>query len=144
MPAGFHVIATVENPHLSTELSILSDDGRMEVRYALRDDSIMRLIVNMAANEPQAKAVANKLSTVSQQSLGRRLNYLGWIPRDPHVSQAVWQTRPFLLQYPNAPASRCILDIAERLERQRPEPAQARNSGFLRRFAQAFGLAGNG
>ena len=52
MPPGFHVIATVENPHLSTELSILSDDGRMEVRYALRDDSEMLAMLDQCKHQP--------------------------------------------------------------------------------------------
>ncbi|MDX9974656.1 MAG: P-loop NTPase, partial [FCB group bacterium] len=124
--------------------SIVDGYAMIKTLYALRDDSVIRLIINMAATEAQAKAVANKLSMVAQQYLSRRLNYLGWVPRDPHVSQAVMQTRPFLLQYPTAPASRCIQELAERIMRQRPDASQARGSGFLRRFAQAFGLAGNG
>jgi flagellar biosynthesis protein FlhG len=124
--------------------AIVDGYAMIKTLYALRDDAVIRMIINMAANEAQAKAVANKLSMVSQQYLSRRLNYLGWVPRDPHVSQAVMQTRPFLLQYPAAPASRCIQEIAGRILRQRSEATQTRNSGFLRRFAQAFGLAGNG
>lgn len=123
--------------------SIVDGYAMIKTLFGLRDDAVFRLIINMAANEPQAKAVAGKLTTVAQQYLARRLNYLGWVPRDPHVSQAVMQTRPFLLQYPAAPASRCIQDIADRLMRQRNQGAGNRPSGFLRRFAQAFGLAGN-
>lgn len=124
--------------------SIVDGYAMIKTLYALRDDSVIRLMINMAATEAQAKAVANKLSMVAQQYLSRRLNYLGWVPRDPHVSQAVMQTRPFLLQYPTAPASKCIQEVAERIMRQRPDVSQARGNGFLRRFAQAFGLAGNG
>ncbi len=52
MPAGFHVVATGENPHLSTELSILCDDGRMEVRYALRAGSEVLAMLDQCKNQP--------------------------------------------------------------------------------------------
>ena len=124
--------------------AIVDGYAMIKTIFALRDDAVIRLIINMAANEQQAKAVAQKLSLVAQQYLSRRLNYLGWIPRDPHVSQAVMQTRPFVLQYPAAPSSRCIHELASYLVRQRALTPQAPPSGFLKRFAQAFGLAGNG
>lgn len=123
--------------------AIVDGYAMIKTIYALRDDAVIRLIINMAASEAQAKAVAQKISGVAQQYLNRRLSYLGWIPRDPHVSQAVMQTRPFLLQYPLAPASRCVVELAGQIMCQRAQGAQARPSGFLKRFAQAFGLAGN-
>ena len=91
----------------------------------------------------QARAVAGKLAGVSQQYLGRNLSCLGCVPRDPHVSQAVMQSRPFVLIYPNAPATKYIQAIAGRIVHEQPaaEPAKA---GFLKRFAQSLGLAGNG
>lgn len=108
-----------------------------------RKDAVIRLIVNMSGNEKQALAVANKLSGVSKQYLGRNLSFLGYIIRDPHVSQSVMQSAPFSLRYPSAPATRCMQTIAERLVRQSGTVDQ-RGAGFFKRFAQTLGIASNG
>lgn len=123
--------------------SILDAYATVKIVYALRDDAVFRVIVNMAGGENQAWAVADKLSSVAQQYLSRRLSYLGYVPRDPHVSQAVMQTRPFLLQYPTCPAARCVQELASRILRQQPA-AETRSGGFLRRFAQTLFAASNG
>jgi flagellar biosynthesis protein FlhG len=104
-----------------------------------RIDSIFRLIINMTINEQQAKAVFSKLNTVSQQYLGRSLTYLGYIPKDPHVSQGVMQSSPFVLRYPASPASKCMMRLASRLAQQRPVIDHNR-AGFFQRFAQSLGL----
>jgi len=111
--------------------------------HTVREDAVFRLIVNMVVSAQQALAVTTNLSRVTQQYLGRRLSYLGHILRDPHVAQAVMQSNPFVLQFPNAPATKCVNDLADRLLRQRTDAEQAR-PGFFRRFAQNLGLASNG
>jgi len=109
---------------------------------AVRSEPVFRLVANMVANPQQALAVAQNLSRVAQQYLGRRLSYLGYIVRDPHVSHGVMQTYPFVLRYPNAPATKCVLSLANRLAKERSESARAR-TGFFRRFAETLGLASN-
>lgn len=108
-----------------------------------RQDAVIRLVVNMVANKAQAQAVASKLANVSRQYLDRNLSYLGFLPRDPHAAQAVMQSRPFVLLYPNAPVSRCLQAIANRLVHQRAESRPAKE-GFFKRFANTFGIASNG
>ena len=111
--------------------------------FAIREDAVFRLVVNMVVNQQQALAVTTNLSRVAQQYLGISLSYLGYILRDPHVSQGVMQTHPFVLRFPNAPAAKCIHELAEKIIRQRVE-AERTKAGFFRRFAQSLGLASNG
>jgi flagellar biosynthesis protein FlhG len=108
--------------------------------YQRRDDAMVRLITNMVLNKKQASLVYGKLSGAAQQYLGRRLSYLGMILRDPHVAQAVMQSHPYLLRYPAAPASKCVVEIAERLISQRA--VTPGTESFLKRFAQSIGLSG--
>lgn len=124
--------------------SIVDAYAMLKTIYANREDAVVRLLVNMAASQAQAHAVAAKLSNVAAQYLGRNLSSLGFLPRDPHVSQAVMQSKPYTLIYPHAPASKCIHLVAERLHSQptQQEPTTPRD-GFLKRFAQSFGLASN-
>ncbi|PCJ56969.1 MAG: hypothetical protein COA73_11335 [Candidatus Hydrogenedentota bacterium] len=119
--------------------SIVDAYAMMKTIYQKRDDAVVRLIANMVVNKKQASAVYNKLSGVSQQYLGRKLSYLGMIPRDPHVSQAIMQSQPYALRYPNTPATKYVEEIAGRLISQ-SAASQGGSPNFLRRFAQTFGL----
>lgn len=121
--------------------AIVDAYAMLKTIYHYREDAVIRLIVNMAAYENQAKAVASKLANVSQQYLGRNLSYLGLLPRDPHVSQAVMQSTPFLLAFPACPASKLMQHLAARLVHQQVE-CEPRKENFFRRFAQSLGIAG--
>jgi len=110
--------------------------------WQARDDALFRLVVNMVASEEQAQAVRAKLSRVAQQYLGLTPTYLGYILRDPHVSQGVMQTYPFVLKFPGSPASRCVYELAERLVQQRVAE-RTKTAGFFRRFATSLGIASN-
>lgn len=122
--------------------SIVDAYAMIKTIFQQRDDSVFRLIINQALNEQQGKAVAHKIAHVAQQFLGRSLAYAGYVPRDPHVQQAVMQSQPFTLRYPGAPATKCVQEIAARLLQQRPQTDAAR-PGFFRRIAENLGLASN-
>ncbi|MBI1319893.1 MAG: AAA family ATPase [Candidatus Hydrogenedens sp.] len=123
--------------------AIVDAYAMLKTLHRMREDIAIRLLVNMAAGDAQARAVATKLATVARQYLGRNLSYLGYLPRDVHVQHAVMQSTPFLLRYPDAPASQAMAQLARRLHTQQTAPAQQPQS-FLKRFAQSFGLASNG
>lgn len=123
--------------------SIVDAYAMLKTIHTVRNDAMVRLLVNMASGDAQAQAVFNKLAGVSQQYLGRQLGYLGCVPRDAQVSQAVMRSQPFTLAYPQAPASRAVHGLAGRLMIQQSIPEPQRE-GFLRRMAASFGLASNG
>ncbi|HOF39281.1 MAG TPA: P-loop NTPase [Candidatus Hydrogenedentes bacterium] len=122
--------------------SIVDAYAMLKTIRMMRHDAVFKLVVNMVASEQQARAVAGKLMTVSQQYLSHKLHYLGHIPRDPHVSHGVMQAVPFLLKYPAAPASKAIEALAASLISQRGL-VSGRGGGFFRRFAETLGLASN-
>lgn len=123
--------------------AIVDAYAMLKCLYASRPDLFVRLIVNMSANLAQAKAVAAKLGKVSQQYLGKQLSFAGSLPRDNHAHQAVMQSQPFYLTYPEAPVSEAIGHIARRLLHHNVE-SEPRRDSFLRRFAQNMGLVSNG
>ena len=120
--------------------SIVDAYAVIKTLYQKREDAVTSLVVNMAANKEQALAVSKKLTAVTQKYLGRNLSYHGYVPRDPHVMQAVMQTYPFVLRYPSAAASKSIQELATRLVQQEA-PLQDERVSFFRRFAQTLGLA---
>ena len=122
--------------------AIIDAYGMLKTVYKKRERAVVRLVANMVLNKKQASLVYSKLSNASQQYLGRKLSYLGMVPRDPHVAQAVMQSHPFVLRYPNTAATKSIQDIADRLISQKAASGPG-TDGFLRRFAQTIGLASN-
>ena len=119
--------------------SIVDAYAMLKTIYQRREKALVRLIANMVVNKKQASYVYDKLSAVSQQYLGRKMSYLGMIPRDVHVQQAVMQSTPYSLRFPSAPASKAITDIADRLITQRTA-SKGGSKNFLRRFAETIGL----
>ncbi|MBW1720715.1 MAG: MinD/ParA family protein [Deltaproteobacteria bacterium] len=75
-----------------------------------------KVLVNAARNRSEAERIYRHLSLVVDQFLGSpSLDYLGWIPFDKQVSVAVRQQQMVLQKYPNTPASKSIMELAERL-----------------------------
>ncbi|HRK34054.1 MAG TPA: MinD/ParA family protein, partial [Candidatus Hydrogenedentes bacterium] len=120
--------------------SIVDAYAMIKTIFIQRPDAVFRLIINQALNEQQGKAVAQKIMHVAQQFLGHSLSYLGYVPRDPHVQQAVMQSHPFVMRFTSAPATKCIHDIAARLHAQQVDTGGNR-PGFFRRIAENLGLA---
>jgi flagellar biosynthesis protein FlhG len=70
------------------------------------------LVINLAESMRDAEQAAAGVTAVAERYLGWRPDYLGAIPRDPGVVQAVRHQRPFLLWSPNSPASRAVKSLA--------------------------------
>jgi len=131
------LITTPEHP------AIVDAYAMLKTLYANQPDTVVRLVVNMVPNPALAQAVYTTMSGVAQRYLGKNISFLGYLARDSHVSQAVMQSKPFMIAYPHAPVSQCMNQIASRLLQQQT-PKEGQKDGFFRRFAQTFGLAGNG
>ncbi len=123
--------------------SVVDAYAMIKAVNAQRGDAVIKLVINMVSSRQQALAVANNLVRVTQQYLGCHLACLGYIIRDPRVMQGVMQSRPFLLEFPNAPASACMRELASQVIHQQVK-SQEGKPGFFRRFAKAVGLTGTG
>ena len=73
------------------------------------------LVINQVERPDDAAMVADRIVTTARDFLGAEVRHLGSIPRDPQVWQAVRQKVPYLLAFPNAPASRAVQKLATRL-----------------------------
>jgi flagellar biosynthesis protein FlhG len=80
------------------------------------------VVVNMSANDAEARRTADALTATCRTFLKTTLEYLGSVPRDPRAV-ALRQQRHLLKLYPQAPASRAIAALAARLHaRAAPRP----------------------
>jgi flagellar biosynthesis protein FlhG len=75
-----------------------------------------KILINQAKNEQEAGRIFRQLSQVVDKFLGSpSIDYLGWIPYDQHIPQAVRQQEAVLALYPDTAASRSFVKVAESL-----------------------------
>ena len=74
------------------------------------------LIVNMALDRVQAAKTCDTLLRACQTFLQIKPPYLGFVPRDSHVTMAIRAQKPLLLHAPNCAATKAVRDIAQSLD----------------------------
>ncbi|MEW6669182.1 MAG: MinD/ParA family protein [Thermodesulfobacteriota bacterium] len=83
-----------------------------------------KVLVNSARSEAEANRVYRNLGLVVDQFLGSpSLDYLGWIPYDQMVPSAIRQQQAVLQRYPDAPASKSLVELARKLMAEEEESA---------------------
>lgn len=110
----------------------------------------IHLVVNQAERIEDGAAAADRITTTARNFLGLPVGHLGTVPRDPLVWQSVRSQVPFIVKYPDAPASRAVQTMAQRLLYGRaPEAAAAvpegsrGKVGFFDRIAGLFSKRGS-
>lgn len=80
------VVVTTSDPHAMTDAYAL-------IKVLAEEENLgsFDLLINMVHSQREALAVATRLKEVAQRFLKVKLNYLGFIPADPSVGQAVRQ-----------------------------------------------------
>ncbi len=73
------------------------------------------VLVNSARTEAEALDAYRALSSVAGMLLNVSVDYLGYIPHDASVRDAVRSQAPFVDMFPDGPASRKLREIAARL-----------------------------
>jgi len=90
------------------------------------------LLVNEASGEREARAVHERLARLAARFLDLELGWLGWLPRDPRLAEAVARQRAVVELFPRSAAARALAALAERLlaeVRTGAEPAAAAAAG---------------
>jgi flagellar biosynthesis protein FlhG len=78
----------------------------------------IQVLVNPVERAEDAHEIYCQINSVVRRFLGRDVDYLGYIEKDPHVPQAVRNQTAVTQRFPNAPASRCFRELARRLSRR--------------------------
>jgi len=108
----------------------------MKILYQRHARKRFRLIVNMARNQAEAKAVYQRLSMAMEHFLNLGIEYLGFIPKDDQLAEAVRMQKPLAELWPSSPAARHIRDIAKSLCN---EASDHDGIGGLRFFWESIG-----
>jgi flagellar biosynthesis protein FlhG len=76
------------------------------------------IVVNMAAGAGEAKRTAEALQLSAQNFLRVRPEYLGFVPRDIHVAEAIRRQQALFALHPQSPAAAAISALAEALGKE--------------------------
>lgn len=75
----------------------------------------LRIVANMTQSAAEGERVFRRINSLAERFLDVVLDYVGHIPRDPMIQRAVVRGEPFSVMYPDAPASRAVASIAQKL-----------------------------
>ena len=90
------------------------------------------ILTNQVVDAKEAKSVYSLLANVADRFLPTvSLDYLGYIPRDEHVTRSVRQQRAILDVFPDCEASKGFRQLAETVSRNRPQVAGDGNIQFF-------------
>lgn len=92
-----------------------------------------RVLSNMAQDERHGRKLFLKLATVTEKFLNIQITYLGTIPYDPQLKQAVQKQVPVTLYQPSAASALAFKNIAGQVV-QWPVPQGA--SGYIQFFVE--------
>jgi flagellar biosynthesis protein FlhG len=103
------VVTTPEPTAFSDAYAMIKVLSRRSIRC------VPALVVNEAASEEEASAVAKRVASVAKRFLNLDLEYWGAILADESVPKSVLRQEPFLSTYPYSPAATCIYQLARRV-----------------------------
>lgn len=94
------VVATPEPTSITDSYSLLKALNQ-HPRYS-REESKIKVVANKVSDEIEGESLYNKLNTVVNRYLHMPIAYLGAIPQDRHLEEAVMQQMPVSMQSPNS------------------------------------------
>ena len=80
------------------------------------------VVVNNVVGIGDAEHVFQQISSAAKTFLNHKVDFLGMIPHDPQVSEAIREMMPIVQFNPDSPASRAIRLIARQLNKSKPTP----------------------
>lgn len=119
---GFQLAASENILVITTEPASWTDAfAQLKVLKSLGFKNSFQLIVNKAESQQEARNALKRFVYASKQFLNLKLSHAGYIDQDQLVSAAAKFQKPFVLAYPESPASRCMRNFAASLLKLSPE-----------------------
>jgi flagellar biosynthesis protein FlhG len=105
----------------------------IKILVSQHGETSFKLLVNGLTHHWEAELVYRTLLRVTERFLGREitLDYLGFVPYDPALPKAVMRQQPVLALYPQSPASKSFVMIAQTLWENKPQSGIDGNIKFF-------------
>lgn len=107
---------------------------------SVKKNCSLKVLINRAESENEAKSVFNNFSMVADRFLGMKLESLGHLPFDQLFTKSVKLQKPYLISFPKNSTSKLIAEIAEQLisKSDDNENSQSGIKAFINRFVGLF------
>ncbi len=126
------VLTTPEPPSIADAYAIIKIMSRQARPPRLH------LLVNMVGSRSEARAVYERIASVSAKFLGIVVEDAGYVFCDGHVTRAVRRRRPLVTEFPNSQAAWCLKQVAGGLMAPNDLVSKVPGKGFFKRVAAAF------
>ncbi|MFO7749555.1 MAG: P-loop NTPase [Desulfobacteraceae bacterium] len=80
-----------------------------------RYSSTVKIVINRVKNKKEAETAYFHLKETVKQFLAIDISPLGMVVKDKHVGMAVISQTPFSMVFPDAPATKCIKQISQKI-----------------------------
>lgn len=112
--SGEIILVTTPEPTSITDSYSLLKALNRHVRFDKQNTGI-KVITNRVSGEEDAKTLFQKLNSVVTKYLDMSIEYLGAIPQDQMLTNAVMQQQPITLAHPNSKSAKAFEEITARL-----------------------------
>ena len=129
MQADDVVVVTTPEPTAITDAY-----GMIKSIVANNQSKRIRLVTNRVGSAVEAKRVADRLISISDQFLRTKVENLGFIFEEALVQKSVRSQRPHVVLHPGSKSAACIQHIAARLLNTEVQTRPEGVGGFFRRF----------
>ena len=110
--SGEIILVTTPEPTSITDSYSLLKALNRHSRFS-SETSQIKVMANKVDNKDEGKALFTKLPAVVARYLKLPISYLGSVPQDSHLNQAVMQQTPVSLANPNAKSAKAYQEIAQ-------------------------------
>ncbi len=107
------LVVTPEPTSITDAYSLLKAVNRK--KEFNREQKSIKVVANCVSGEEEATEIFDKISVVVSKFLNIQLEYLGYIPTDKQLTNAVVEQKPVTVQYPNCESALRIKEICDKL-----------------------------
>ncbi|MDO5156933.1 MAG: MinD/ParA family protein [Eubacteriales bacterium] len=104
------LVITPEPTSITDAYSLLKAVNRK--KEFKRESKAIKVITNRVDNEQEGQEIYNKISIVASKFLNIQLDYIGFIPNDRKLGNAVLEQRPVVISAPNSEPALCLKNIS--------------------------------
>lgn len=119
------IIVTTPDP-----TALVDAYATIKLMHQTAPDTRIRIIVNDAVDLSDADHIFKQLRTTTARFLNRDIEFLGTIPHDAELIDAVREQRPVVQYAPETPASRALRQIARHLEISQAKVNEKKKTSF--------------
>lgn len=128
------VIVTTPEP-----TALMDAYGMIKILHREKKNPQIQLVVNMAGSPAEADEAGQKLTVLSKRFLDLKIEYLGFILRDPGMIRAVKEQKPVMLSSPMGPSALSLSRLADCLLSGKTKAGDGNLLQFFKKVTQIFG-----